>query len=258
MAKETFYFKHDYNSRNDPKLVKLIRSHGMAGIGIFWCMNEMMYEQGGQLPMDFEDLAFELRSDSKIIESIVSESKLYENDGKVFWSNSVRRRLDERKSVADGRKAAAEARWNKKGDANAMQMHSKSNAIKGKKRKVEESKEKDRKGETRVTAPHPPEDKVAMTVQVREKSFAESLVPHLGAYSKELVRAFYDYWRERTQSGKKMRFELEKTWDVALRLKKWQENDDKWSKPKSVNGSDHPDAAAERMERLLAGKPSDA
>ena len=58
-------------------------------------------------------------------------------------------------------------------------------------------------------------------LEKRNKSFYESLVPYVDVYGKELIRAFYDYWTEPNKSKTKMRFELEKTWDVKRRLNTW-------------------------------------
>ena len=46
MAKETFYFSHDYNARNDIKIKKLILKHGFCGYGIFWAIIEDLYNKG--------------------------------------------------------------------------------------------------------------------------------------------------------------------------------------------------------------------
>lgn len=59
----------------------------------------------------------------------------------------------------------------------------------------------------------------------RQKMFYNELVPYVGKYSQELVRSFYDYWSEQNQSGTRMRLELEKTWDTAKRLARWQRNE---------------------------------
>lgn len=45
--KDTFYFQHDYNARTDPKLQDVLIEHGAAGLGVFWCVVEQLYEQGG-------------------------------------------------------------------------------------------------------------------------------------------------------------------------------------------------------------------
>ena len=44
MAKETFYFSHDYSCINDPKIQALIGKHGAKGYGIFWRIVEMLHE----------------------------------------------------------------------------------------------------------------------------------------------------------------------------------------------------------------------
>lgn len=55
----------------------------------------------------------------------------------------------------------------------------------------------------------------------RKDSFYQSLVPFVGQYPKEMIRAFYDYWSELNKSGTKMRYELEKTWELPRRLVTW-------------------------------------
>ena len=70
-----------------------------------------------------------------------------------------------------------------------------------------------------------PKKKISLTLienlEKRNKLFYESLVPYVETYGKELIRAFYDYWTEPNKSKTKMRFELEKTWDVKRRLNTW-------------------------------------
>ena len=55
----------------------------------------------------------------------------------------------------------------------------------------------------------------------RKESFYQSLVPFVGKYPKEMIRAFFDYWSELNKSGTKMRYELEKTWELPRRLSTW-------------------------------------
>ena len=66
---------------------------------------------------------------------------------------------------------------------------------------------------------------LAENLEKRNKSFYESLVPFVEVYGKELIRAFFDYWTEPNKSKTKMRFELEKTWDVKRRLNTWASRD---------------------------------
>ena len=63
--------------------------------------------------------------------------------------------------------------------------------------------------------------KSEISLKGREHEFGASLVPYVEKYSKETIRAFFNYWTEKNKSGTKMRFELEKTWETAKRLQTW-------------------------------------
>lgn len=55
-------------------------------------------------------------------------------------------------------------------------------------------------------------------------------------YSEKIIKEFIDYWTESNLQGKKMKFEMQKTFDINLRLKKWYENSLKFvqnSKPQN-------------------------
>lgn len=47
MAKESFYFRHDYNARNDDKILELRSRFGGEGYGVFWMIIETMAENEG-------------------------------------------------------------------------------------------------------------------------------------------------------------------------------------------------------------------
>lgn len=55
----------------------------------------------------------------------------------------------------------------------------------------------------------------------REEDFYQSIKPYLSSYGKDLLRKFFDHWREPNKSRTKMRWELQKTWDLNLRLQRW-------------------------------------
>lgn len=142
MAKDTFYFSHDYNSRNDEKIKFLIRKHGMLGYGIFWAIIEDLYNNANALRNDYEGIAYDFRVDTNIIKSIITEFDLFVFDNNTFGSLSVQKRLDERDSKSIKARQSASKRWD---NANAKQSQSISNAIKeikGKESKVKESKVK--------------------------------------------------------------------------------------------------------------------
>lgn len=59
----------------------------------------------------------------------------------------------------------------------------------------------------------------------KRKVFYDSLLPFVDKYPKDMLRRFYDYWSEANKSRTKLRYELEKTWEVSKRLATWASRD---------------------------------
>lgn len=145
---ESFYFPHDYNARSDPKLQQVLMDVGIEGIGIYWCLIEMLYEQDGILPISScKSIAFALHVHYNCIQSIINDFGLFNSDGDVFWSESVKKRLKKRCDISNKRKEAAISRWKSdkvmQKQCNCIDFECKSNAI----------KEKERKGNNKETIP---------------------------------------------------------------------------------------------------------
>ena len=143
MAKDTFYFSHDYNSRADEKIKLLIRRHGILGYGIFWAIIEDLYNNANALRTDYEGIAYDLRVDIKIVKSVINDFDLFIIKDDFFGSFSVQRRLEDRNAKSKKASDSANYRWSKlKDDANAMRTQCDSNAIKERKGKeIKETKE---------------------------------------------------------------------------------------------------------------------
>ncbi|OJV50537.1 MAG: hypothetical protein BGO31_14335 [Bacteroidetes bacterium 43-16] len=89
------------------------------------------------------------------------------------------------------------------------------------------------------------------TLDVRKNLFYDTLRPFINQYSKEFLRSFFDHWSEPTRDGKKMRQEMQKTWDINLRLKKWKKNEDEWSKPKDPLSAPEPAGLSQEKKEEL-------
>jgi hypothetical protein len=136
MAKDTFYFSHDFNARNDIKIKKLIAKHGYLGYGLFWAIVEELYNNTNVLPNDYECIAYDLRTDANVIKSIVNDFDLFEIDNESFGSLSIQRRLNERNEKSKKARESVLKRWNKsKEDTNVLQTKYDSNTIKERKGK---------------------------------------------------------------------------------------------------------------------------
>lgn len=186
--KDTFFFPHDFGARNDPKLQNVLMEHGCEGLGVFWCIVEQIYEQGGVLPLsNCKSIAFALHVEIKVVENVVNNFGLFENDGEKFWSESINTRLNKRAEITQKRKNAAMNRWNKpQNDANAPSENANAkhcNAIKEKERKEKEIKEnnnidrENKKAETAKRFTPPSIEEVQSYISEKEYSVdAESFV----------------------------------------------------------------------------------
>ncbi|GEM_PF-868247 len=138
MAKETYYFSHDYHARSDEKMNDLIMSLGMEGVGIYWCLVEMLYENEGYLKLSkCESYAFALHTQCDKIKRVITEFDLFVIEGDEFYSESALERLSKRKEKSKKASESANTRWK---NANGMRSHGDRNAIKEK--KVKEKKVK--------------------------------------------------------------------------------------------------------------------
>ena len=59
------------------------------------------------------------------------------------------------------------------------------------------------------------------TIEERKLKFATSVKEFANVYDKELLTEFYNYWTEHNEGGKKMRFEMQKVFDIKRRLITW-------------------------------------
>lgn len=71
------------------------------------------------------------------------------------------------------------------------------------------------------------------TLAQRSKKFYNELVPFVEHYGRKMIRDFYDYWTEPNKSKSKMRFELEKTWDLNRRLVTWANRESSYDRGKA-------------------------
>lgn len=169
--KDAYYFPHDCNARNDPKILALRSVFGAEGYGVYWMLIEILREQPDyRLQVTkylYHTLAMQMQVQKERLQEIVEAccnefveggSPLLVNDGQYLYSSSLLRRMERVDTVSEARRAAARKRWENgacKGsdgdsgstpDANAEHEQSKEN----------KRKEKERKSEQSITPPIPP------------------------------------------------------------------------------------------------------
>ncbi len=119
MAKETFYFSHDYNARNDDKILELRAKYGSEGYGIFWMIIESMAENedGGLKASLLAGLSIGFGTTKEfltdLMEFSISISLFYKEDNKYF-SKRLLGHKEFRKFLSDKGKEGVMIRENKK------------------------------------------------------------------------------------------------------------------------------------------------
>lgn len=119
--KSAFYFSHDSNARNDNKIVKLRRKHGMAGYGVYWCIIEILRDTSDfkMSEHDIEDIAYQLGESNELVASVVNDFGLFVHESASFYSVRLQRSMS--KFVA---KKRAQSMGGKKAQQNKKRNNS--------------------------------------------------------------------------------------------------------------------------------------
>ena len=144
MKKEAYYFSHDANAKDDPKILRLRMELGWEGYGLFWALIELLRnESDHRMRTHCKSIAFALQTQEETIKRIINDFDLFVIDEEYFWSESLLKRMELKEERSEKARESAKKRWNKDIDANAMRTHSERNAdaMQLKERKGKEIKE---------------------------------------------------------------------------------------------------------------------
>lgn len=236
------YFPLDVGFFTDIKIRKISRACGSQSASILICLLCNIYRSNGYYILWDKDMPFVIADEVGVSEGAVNEvvvkalqvgffnNELYEKFN-ILTSGGIQKRYI----------LATYQRKDRQMNEEYMVIHTNNsvnctnnsiNCMKSTQSKIENKSKKEnttkvvQKKESVAKATSTPKEKL----ESRKKAFYESLVPFLNQYPKEMIRKFFDYWSEMNKSGTKMRFELEKTWEVSKRLATWASRDDKFHK----------------------------
>lgn len=123
--KEAFYFSHDCNAANDPKILAMRSVYKASGYGWYWILIEMMRQQEDyRLSMKgkyvWNALATQLQCEPdeahSFITDCIDEFDLFATDREYFWSESLLRRMKIREEKSDKARQSAANKWGSKLD----------------------------------------------------------------------------------------------------------------------------------------------
>jgi hypothetical protein len=159
--------------------------------------------------LSIDEAKLRLRN-ATIVEILIEKNYLKTKKNKIVISF-----LDKERKEIESKRLKLSESGRKGGLSKAKASLKQGSSIK----EVEKEEEKDNK-------------KNPATFDSRKRTFANSLAFYLETYGKEMIREFYDYWTEHGEQDKKMRFEKQSSFNLELRLKRWNKNVQERNKPK--------------------------
>jgi hypothetical protein len=215
MKSSTYYFSHDYNAANDTKILFLRHQLGMEGYGIYWYLIEQLANAGGKLPLELIPvLAMQMHCTDVKVNGVLMNFDLFTIESGEFWSHRLQDHLDLRLKLSQSGKAGANNRWKNGG------------AIGG---AIGEGNAKERK-----------EKEIKVNI---------NLIDDIQTFKSELgdeYDNFVMYWTEPNKNGK-LRYELEKFFDIKRRVNTWLQNKNKYGNSKNTDATA---ASRKRMDDL--------
>lgn len=235
------YINHKISNRIEYVIRKLIERKGAAGYGVYWYILEELYESGGKILFEeIDSISKSLSVKKDFVASVIKSFSLFQYDSESFWSDEVIEQIEKRQKIKDKRKEAANKRW-----------VSEKNIIVPKK-------------EIEISSPNVKTMKVdkEQEMKSRERRFYNELIPFVNTFGREMIREFYDYWSEPNKSHSKMRFEQERTWDLARRLQTWEKRSrngfSKYNSGSDKQAANNKAVEAYRNESIQNLKPLDS
>jgi len=193
------YFNHDSTARNDYRIIKMRSKLGMEAYGIFWSVLEMLFTEENKLCIDdYNSLAFGLQCDAKILKQVIEDFDLFVIEDKCFYSRRLNNHIEEINNKSKKAKESVSKRWN---NTNVLQTNYDSSTS-----KVNKSI-----------------NKVNKSIEKRIVEFKNS-INAIEDISDEDKENFFLYWTEKNKSGSRFRAEMERTFSIPLRLKRWVNN----------------------------------
>ena len=210
---KSYYFSHDCNAQHDPKVTKLLVKMGWEGYGLFWALVERLSSESDyKMKKEYDCIAYALRTDEERIKSLIEDYDLFTIEGEYFYSERLNRGMELRDEKSEKARQSVQKRWDKakKDDTNVIRPKYERNTIKGKESILNKSILKNKESKKK-------------NLEVRKQEFSSS-VHKYSEISKNMRNDFISYWTETNHKGKKMRWEMERTFEPKRRLTTWKNN----------------------------------
>jgi hypothetical protein len=237
MEKEAFYFPHFCNARHDRKIRRLRKELGVEGYGIYFMLLETLREQQDLMyPLEDIDLLAEEFgvSEAKVRVAICNYELFEVDEEQKFFSPKMLVYLEPYFRMKEQRKIAGKA------SAEKRMLSDRSTTVqqsKVKERKVNEIKEKESKEDIMLII-----DKSIKAFRAYHECRREELGSEFNN--------FMDYWTEPNLKNGKLRWEMEKFFDISRRIKTWMTNNSKFKNNGATTNEPKLGTSQARMEAI--------
>ena len=104
-SENKLYFSHDFYSRDN--LSNLRMKCGLEGYGIYWCLVEIMHENGGEIKeSDIDGIAYNLHTDASKILEVIENCDTFSSKKGVITSKRVLDNIKKREKISAIRREA--------------------------------------------------------------------------------------------------------------------------------------------------------
>jgi hypothetical protein len=215
-TKDAYWFTHDSNAKDDPKVVMMIEQLGLESYGIFWVLIETLRDQPEfRYPLALiPAIARRYNTTAEKVKATIMNYGLFDiEDDTFFFSHSLIKRMLPHIEKKEQARLAAQIRWQKHkqlpensgSNADAMRTHSDRNAIIGENSILENSIEEDKNKTSRTKFTPPTPEQVKEYCLKRKNN-----VNH---------QRWYDHY---TSNGWMIGKNKMKDWQAAVRT--WEQN----------------------------------
>lgn len=227
------YFPLDVGFFNDLKIRKISRACGSQSSSILICLLCNIYKSNGYYIVWDKDMPFVIADEVGVTEGAVNEvvikavqvgffsEELFKKHN-ILTSSGIQKRYilatyQRKERLLNEEYLVFHTNNQVSCTNNPIICVDSTQRKENKKEKKENTTKVVQKKESVAKATPSNKDKL----EERKKEFYDSLRPYVGKYPKEMIRKFFDYWSELNKSRTKMRYEMEKTWEVGKRLATW-------------------------------------
>jgi hypothetical protein len=187
---------------------------------VYFTVKKLTDEQAGIL---FKHILSYVNDENPIIENIIIEIAFEP------IKQSLKRDLVKYEEIVKKKITAGKLGGIKSGEIRRIKKEAnEANALKTKQNEAKRSKTKQRQANEAVSVSD------SVNVNEKEEYFSLAVFEYSNKYPKTMINDFISYWTEKNGSTKKMRFELEKVFEIPKRLATWASKDKTFNKTKFI------------------------